>query len=151
MLLERLFGNLIQNAVTYGRSPIEVELGPDGEHVVVSVADSGDGIPEEALPRIFDRFYRADKARSRHMGGVGLGLSICKYIVALHGGTITAANAPAGGAVFTVRLPCAAPDSRPPAGPRDERAAGGPPPPRLVSHPRSVGEVRSDRYFRQGG
>jgi signal transduction histidine kinase len=72
---------------------------------VLTVADNGVGIPEEDLPRIFQRFYRVDKARSRAAGGTGLGLSIVKDTVKNRGGTVEAANRPQGGAAFTVHWP----------------------------------------------
>jgi signal transduction histidine kinase len=80
-----------------------------GDRIVLSVADEGPGIPEADLPRVFERFYRVDKARSRGVkdpGGTGLGLAIVKHLVELHGGRVTAANRPEGGAMFTVELPC---------------------------------------------
>ena len=73
--------------------------------MVLSVADNGNGIPEADLPRIFERFYRVDKARSRAAGGTGLGLAIVSDTVKRRGGTVEAANRPEGGAVFTVRWP----------------------------------------------
>ena len=75
--------------------------------MVLSVADNGSGIPEADLPRIFERFYRVDKARSRAAGGTGLGLSIVSDTVKRRGGTVEAANRPEGGAVFTVHWPVA--------------------------------------------
>ena len=73
--------------------------------VDLSVHDSGSGIPADAIPFIFDRFFRADKSRSRAAGGSGLGLSIAKKIAQAHGGNLTAANHPSGGAEFTLTLP----------------------------------------------
>ena len=67
--------------------------------------DSGPGIPLESLPYIFDRFYRADKSRNRAEGGTGLGLAIARQLAQAHGGTLTAANHPQGGAIFTLTLP----------------------------------------------
>ncbi len=105
--LQDVLRNLIENAVNYspeGRR-ILIAARPDGAGVAVTVSDEGPGIPEPDLERIFERFYRVDKARSRESGGTGLGLSIVKHLVDLLGGRVTAANRPAGGAVFTVSLP----------------------------------------------
>ena len=101
--------NLTDNAVKYSGShgSVRVELRRDGNDVVLTVADNGSGIPEEDLPRVFERFYRVDKARSRAAGGTGLGLSIVQDTVTKRGGTVSAANRPEGGAVFTVRWPAA--------------------------------------------
>jgi signal transduction histidine kinase len=96
--------NLVDNAIKYG-SAVEVSLHREDRQVVLAVADRGPGIPEEDLPRIFERFYRVDKARSRAAGGTGLGLSIVSDTVRRRGGTVEAANRPEGGAVFTVRWP----------------------------------------------
>ena len=84
---------------------VHVSLRREGSQVVLVVEDNGAGIPEEDLPRIFERFYRVDKARSRAAGGTGLGLSIVNDTVKRRGGTVMAANRPQGGAVFTVRWP----------------------------------------------
>ena len=99
--------NLVDNAVKYNRDGgrVEVELKRQGEEVLLTVADEGVGIPEEELTKIFQRFYRVDKARSRAAGGTGLGLSIVWDTLEKRGGTISAANRPGGGAVFTVRWP----------------------------------------------
>ena len=78
-------------------------LRKEGEEVVLQVADNGAGIPEEDLPRVFERFYRVDKARSRAAGGTGLGLSIVSDTVRRRGGSVTAENRREGGALFTVR------------------------------------------------
>ena len=101
--------NLTDNAVKYSGShgSVRVELRRDGNDVVLTVADNGPGIPEEDLPRVVERFYRVDKARSRAAGGTGLGLSIVQDTVTKRGGTVSAANRPEGGAVFTVRWPAA--------------------------------------------
>jgi signal transduction histidine kinase len=71
----------------------------------MSVEDNGMGIPEADLARIFERFYRVDKSRSRDLGGTGLGLSIVKHILQLHGGTVSVRSSPAAGSTFTLRLP----------------------------------------------
>ena len=99
--------NLVDNAVKYNRDGgrVEVALKRQGEEVLLTVADEGVGIPEEELTKIFQRFYRVDKARSRAAGGTGLGLSIVRDTLEKRGGSISAANRPGGGAVFTVRWP----------------------------------------------
>jgi len=99
--------NLVENAVAYAPPATTITLAShrgDGEFVI-TVADEGPGIPDADLTRIFERFYRVDKARSRESGGTGLGLSIVKHLIGILGGEVRAANRPAGGAVFTVRLP----------------------------------------------
>ena len=97
----------MENAVKYNRDGGAVNLSAAVERgvAVIRVHDTGIGIPPEHLERIFERFYRVDKARSRAAGGTGLGLSIVQDTVHKRGGTVTAANAPGGGAVFTVRWP----------------------------------------------
>ncbi len=105
--LDVVFANLIGNALKHGGSPVRVKVRESGDEVVVEVSDSGPGIPEDVLPHVFDRFYKADKGRARSEGS-GLGLSIAMANAQIHGGTITAANAPAGsggGAVFTLTIP----------------------------------------------
>ncbi len=99
--------NLTDNAVKYSgqNGKVRVELRREDHDVVLTVADNGPGIPEEDLPKVFERFYRVDKARSRAAGGTGLGLSIVQDTVKKRGGTVSAANRPNGGAVFTVRWP----------------------------------------------
>jgi signal transduction histidine kinase len=79
-----------------------------GNRILLTVADHGPGIPEADLSRVFERFYRVDKSRTRGArdpGGTGLGLAIVKHLVELHGGKATVANRPGGGAVFTLELP----------------------------------------------
>jgi two-component system, OmpR family, phosphate regulon sensor histidine kinase PhoR len=109
--LQDALRNLVENAVNYspeGRL-IRLDARASGDRVVVTVSDEGPGIPDADLARIFERFYRVDKARSRESGGTGLGLSIVKHIVELLGGRVWAANRPEGGAVFTITLPLAEP------------------------------------------
>jgi len=105
-LLEQMLLNLLDNAVKYterGEVSLTAEAGDD--QVKIRVSDTGIGIPSEHLPRIFERFYRVDKARSRELGGTGLGLSIVKHIVQLHGGRIEVTSQPGRGSTFTVLLP----------------------------------------------
>jgi signal transduction histidine kinase len=105
-LLRQLVSNLVDNAVKFTeRGRIDVRVGGDRERAWVEVADSGPGIPESELPQVFERFYRADKARSRAVPGTGLGLAIVRSIARVHGGQVTAGRGPAGGAVFRVTLP----------------------------------------------
>ncbi|MFQ5442131.1 MAG: sensor histidine kinase [Thermodesulfobacteriota bacterium] len=105
--ISQLFYNLIDNAIKYtlrgGR--VEISLERSGTEAVVRVTDTGVGISGEDLPYIFDRFYRVDKARTREVGGAGLGLSICKEIVETYGGSIRADSEPGRGTTFIVRLP----------------------------------------------
>ncbi|WPX08908.1 ATP-binding protein [Anaerocellum danielii] len=105
--LEQVLINLINNAVVYVQEggQIEVGLEKDEEHVRITVKDNGPGIPEDDLPRIFERFYRVDKARSRSLGGSGLGLSIADEIVKVHGGKILVESKEGVGTTFTVVLP----------------------------------------------
>jgi heavy metal sensor kinase len=108
-LIKRLILNLLDNAVKYTPAGGEISLAlvrQNGNAEIV-VRDTGIGIPAEAQPRIFDRFYRVDKARARTMGGAGLGLSIAQWIVELHGGAITLSSTPGHGSTFTVVLPVA--------------------------------------------
>ena len=105
--IHQIIYNLTDNAVKYSPSgsTVQVSLFREAGQVVLTVEDNGAGIPEEDLPRLFERFYRVDKARSRGAGGTGLGLAIVSDTVERRGGTVTAANRPSGGAVFTVRWP----------------------------------------------
>ena len=106
--LEQVLGNLVDNAIKYGRAKGSVTVGAhavDGGQVEVSVKDDGPGIPPEALERLFERFYRVDKARSREQGGTGLGLAIVKHIVQSHGGRVWATSEPGHGATFSFVLP----------------------------------------------
>lgn len=107
--IHQVIYNLVDNAVKYSVAggAVQVSLRWGNEQVILQVADNGAGIPEEDLPRIFQRFYRVDKARSRAAGGTGLGLSIVQDTMQKRGGTVEAANRPGGGAVFTARWPYA--------------------------------------------
>ena len=108
--LHDLLRNLLENAVNYSPEGGVVTMAAhrSGDSIVMTVSDQGPGIPETDLPRIFERFYRVDKARSRgdrDPGGTGLGLAIVRHLVELHGGRVTAANGRERGAAFTVELP----------------------------------------------
>ncbi len=101
--------NLMENAVKYNKSGgrVSVTLGREGDRAVFTVADTGIGIPPESQSRVFERFYRVDKGRSRAAGGTGLGLAIVKHIVALYGGQIKLASVVGSGTTITVYLPLA--------------------------------------------
>ncbi|MCF3122211.1 HAMP domain-containing histidine kinase [Streptomyces arenae] len=102
--LDVILANLIGNALKHGGSPVEVSVRLEDAKLVISVRDHGPGIPEDVLPHVFDRFYKASASRPRSEGS-GLGLSIALENAHIHGGEITAANSPKGGAVFTLWLP----------------------------------------------
>ncbi|MGW0910573.1 ATP-binding protein [Streptomyces sp. NPDC002784] len=102
--LDVILANLIGNALKHGGSPVRVSVREEDAEVVIAVRDHGPGIPEDVLPHVFDRFYKASASRPRSEGS-GLGLSIALENAHIHGGEITAANSPEGGAVFTLRLP----------------------------------------------
>jgi two-component system phosphate regulon sensor histidine kinase PhoR len=106
LLLEQAMLNLIDNAVKYTREGGTVTLSAQskGNEVEVSVSDTGIGIASEHLPRIFERFYRVDKGRSREMGGTGLGLSIVKNIIEKHGGKVWAESELNEGSTFFFTL-----------------------------------------------
>jgi heavy metal sensor kinase len=108
--LKQLLLNLVENALTYtpGGSTVTLALHRDSQVAWISVADDGPGIPAEDLERIFDRFYRVDKARKRTGGGTGLGLSIVQWIAKAHGGRVEVASTLGAGTTFTVTLPLAA-------------------------------------------
>jgi two-component system sensor histidine kinase SenX3 len=99
--------NLLDNAVKYSEagSPVEVRIGATDEHVLIAVRDHGIGIPTRDLERIFERFYRVDKARSRVTGGTGLGLSIVRHVAQNHGGEVEVQSREGEGSTFTLVLP----------------------------------------------
>lgn len=106
-LLEQMFINLIDNAVKYtpDKGNIAIRISSSGGTVLTEIEDTGIGIPKEHLPRIFERFYRVDKTRSRNLGGTGLGLSIVKHIVLMHGGKIDVQSEEGSGSKFSISLP----------------------------------------------
>ena len=106
-LLSELIMNLMDNAVKYNleNGQITVSLSKSDDQVVLTVSDTGIGIPEEKQERIFERFYRAEESRNKATGGSGLGLSICKHIVEKHKGTLHISRKEGEGATFTVTLP----------------------------------------------
>ena len=105
--LAEILDNLVDNAVKYtpAGGTIRLRWWSDAQTGNIEVADTGIGIPESDLPRIFERFYRVDKARSRELGGTGLGLSIVKHLVQAMQGTVGATSEPGKGSTFTIRLP----------------------------------------------
>ncbi len=104
---ERAISNLIDNAIKYSPvgSQVWVEASGNSKGVTISVKDDGIGIPESDLPRIFERFYRVDKGRTRELGGTGLGLSIVKHIIERHGGSVHVESILQKGSTFTITLP----------------------------------------------
>ena len=107
--MEQVIANVISNAVKYNRpgGRVEVSAQAEGQMVAIRVKDTGIGIPQEDIPRLFERFYRVDKARSRERGGTGLGLAIAKEIVEQHNGTIQVESQLDQGTTITIRIPAA--------------------------------------------
>jgi len=105
--LAQVFDNLLSNAIRYSPTggAISLKVWTSGYRVLIDVADQGDGIPAEELPKIFERFYRVEKSRTRSAGGTGLGLAICKRLMEAMRGTITAESPAGSGAIFTISLP----------------------------------------------
>ena len=111
--LRQLLNNLLDNAIKYSPAQsqvlVKLALNSAEQAIVLSVADTGPGIPARDIPQLFDRFFRVDRSRSRDgRKGTGLGLSICKTIVEAHGGTISCSSAEGQGTTMTVRIPFAA-------------------------------------------
>jgi two-component system phosphate regulon sensor histidine kinase PhoR len=106
-LLEQAAVNLLDNAIKYSdeNRPVSIEAKNDEKEVLIHIIDNGRGIEQEHLPRIFERFYRVDKARSRRLGGTGLGLAIVKHIIQAHGGHVSVTSSPGKGSTFTIHLP----------------------------------------------
>ncbi|MFD9002496.1 sensor histidine kinase [Streptomyces sp. NPDC059582] len=105
--MRQVLGNLVSNALRHTPAGGTVTLTSrrDGDDIVLQVSDTGSGIAPEDLPHVFERFWRAEKSRSRRTGGSGLGLAIVRHLVAAHGGTAEAASEPGAGATFTLRMP----------------------------------------------
>ena len=104
--LEQMLTNLIDNGIKFGREGGIVTIRHEaGERDKILVEDNGDGIPAQHLERLFERFYRVDRARSREMGGTGLGLAIVKHLALLHGGEVTVSSELGKGTIFTIHLP----------------------------------------------
>ncbi|MCY2951056.1 MAG: ATP-binding protein [Planctomycetota bacterium] len=105
--IAQVISNLLTNAINYNREhgSVTVGLKSEGAYAMLSVADTGVGIPEDGQKHLFERFYRVDKARSREQGGTGLGLAICRSIIEAHGGAITFTSRLNEGTTFIVRLP----------------------------------------------
>jgi len=106
-LLEQAVVNLVDNAVKYSPegSAVEVVLIEATDEIVIGVRDQGQGVPREHLPRLFERFYRVDKARSRDLGGTGLGLAIVKHVAQAHGGRVSVDSRVGEGSTFRIHLP----------------------------------------------
>jgi len=105
--LEQAVVNLLDNAIKYSnpQAVVEVCAAREGAELVIRVKDQGCGIEAKHLPRLFERFYRVDKARSRELGGTGLGLAIVRHIALAHRGSIEVESTIGCGSVFTLRLP----------------------------------------------
>jgi signal transduction histidine kinase len=105
--IEQVVANLLDNALNHTPSggTVTVVVGPGEEGILVSVVDTGEGIPAEHLPYVFERFYKVDDARSRKSGGAGLGLAIAKQMVELHGGRIWVESEVGKGSKFSFILP----------------------------------------------
>lgn len=101
--------NLLDNAVKYTpeKGTVSISARPEGNYLQIDISDTGIGIPEQDIPRIFERFYRVDKVRSRELGGTGLGLSIVKHIVQAHGGQVWVKSEPGHGSTFSFTIPLA--------------------------------------------
>ena len=106
--IKTVLGNLLENAVKFGlpdSRPVEIDLEQGADKVTLRIRDDGPGIPENDIPNLFEPFFRVDRSRSKKTGGYGLGLSICKRIMEVHGGNIAATNNPGRGASFVLSFP----------------------------------------------
>ena len=106
-LMDQAMVNLLDNAINYSseKSDIQISASLNDKELRISVQDHGIGIPKEHLSRLFERFYRVDKARSRELGGTGLGLAIVKHIAHAHGGRVSVESTPGKGSTFSMHLP----------------------------------------------
>lgn len=106
--LTQLLGNLFENSLRYtdGGGAVRVYLSSSGSQLRLEIEDSAPGVPDDALPRLFERLFRVEASRSRRSGGAGLGLALCKHIVEAHGGQIIARHSPLGGLALAIVLPC---------------------------------------------
>lgn len=107
MKLSLAISNLVENAIKYNKENgwVHVSLNADHKNCHIEVADSGIGIPQEAIKHVFERFYRVDKSHSREIGGTGLGLAIARSAVVMHRGAIRVYSQVGAGTTFTVRIP----------------------------------------------
>jgi len=114
-LLGQAMANLLQNAIQYSgpRTRVRVDVTRESDSTTIAVRDEGPGIAEKHLPRLFERFYRVDQARSREAGGTGLGLAIVKHIAMVHGGRVSVESRLGAGSVFRVHLPTTPPAEQP--------------------------------------
>ena len=110
--LREVLNNVVANAILYNKlgGAVAISTRQSGGTATIEVADTGIGIPAEAVPRVFDRFFRVDKARSREIGGSGLGLAIARTILVAHGGSLTCTSEPGVGSMFVISLPGLTPD-----------------------------------------
>jgi two-component system phosphate regulon sensor histidine kinase PhoR len=112
--LEQILSNLIDNAIKYASgTSVTLSAGLRDEEVFISVKDKGPGIAAKHVPRLFERFYRVDRGRSRDVGGTGLGLSIVKHLTDALGGHVVVESLPGVGSTFTIHLPAKAEDKAP--------------------------------------
>jgi two-component system phosphate regulon sensor histidine kinase PhoR len=110
-LLEQAVINLLTNAITYSPEKSKIEIksfhsdSPHKGRIIIAVHDQGVGIAQEHIDRLFERFYRCDKGRSKELGGTGLGLSIVKHIAMAHGGSVSVESQPGQGSIFSITIP----------------------------------------------
>jgi two-component system sensor histidine kinase BaeS len=105
--LSQLYRNLLTNSANYtdSKGRLDITISREADKLVLNFSDSEPGVPEDELPRLFDRFYRVESSRNRHHGGAGLGLALCSNIVEAHNGTIQAQSSPLKGLTIRIELP----------------------------------------------